>query len=184
MSYTATAWTVMIAAALAAITTIIVQGRVEIDLRRRHHDVGSVVFLQLGVVFAVLLAFVFSEAWGEYNEAAQAIDLEVGAMHGVAMIAATLPPAQANAILTKEQSYLEAVAYREWPVMAEHRSEDADTDHKLQALVQEVASLRLADPDQQDKKAEMLSLLSQGHAQRETRIFQADSGIPLPLWIV
>jgi len=49
-------------------------------------------FLQLGVVFAVLLAFVFSEAWGEYNEAAQAVDLEVSAMHGVAMISATLGP--------------------------------------------------------------------------------------------
>jgi hypothetical protein len=184
MGYAAAVSIIAITAVAAALVTLIIQNLVEIDFRRKHHDVGSVVFLQLGVVFAVLLAFVFSEAWGEYNEAAQAIDLEVGAMHGVGMIAATLPPAQANAILTKEQSYLEAVVYREWPVMAEHRSEDADTDLKLQALVQEVASLRSADPDQQDKKAEMLSLLSQGHAQRETRIFQADSGIPLPLWIV
>lgn len=97
---------------LAAITTITVQGRVEIDLRRRHHDVGSVVFLQLGVVFAVLLAFVFSEAWGEYNEAAVAINLEVSAMHGIAMIAATLPPADADSILSTEQAYLESVVNR------------------------------------------------------------------------
>src|ERR1700684_3213732 len=123
MSYTATAWTVMIAAALAAITTIIVQGRVEIDLRRRHHDVGSVVFLQLGVVFAVLLAFVFSEAWTEYNEAAQAIDLEVSGMHGVAMLAATLPAPAASVILSAERDYLRSVVAQEWPTMASARAE-------------------------------------------------------------
>src|ERR1700686_3110488 len=117
MSYAAAVSTILIAGVVAAFATALIQRRIGIDLRRHHHDVGSVVFLQLGVVFAVLLAFVFSEAWGQYNEAAQAIDLEVSAMHGVGMIAATLPPAQANAILTKEQSYLEAVAYREWPVM-------------------------------------------------------------------
>ncbi|MGH6812634.1 MAG: hypothetical protein ACREDM_09890, partial [Methylocella sp.] len=124
MSYAAAISTILIAGLLAAIATALLQRRVEIDLRRHHHEVGSVVFLQLGVVFAVLLAFVFSEAWGEYNEAAQAIDLEVSAMHGVAMIAATLEPAQANTILAAERAYLEAVADREWPIMARHRTRD------------------------------------------------------------
>jgi hypothetical protein len=45
--------------------------------------------MQLGVVFAVLLAFVFNEVRSEYNESAQAIVLEISAMHGAAVIAAT-----------------------------------------------------------------------------------------------
>ena len=135
-------------------------------------------------MFAVLLAFVFDEAWTQYNEAARAIDLEVGAMHGVGMIGATLPPADAQAILTKEQSYLVSVAFQEWPVMAARRTEDSGTDLKLQALIQDVANLHVSDPDQREKKAEMLSLLAQAHAQRETRIFQAHSGIPGALWWV
>ena len=144
MSYSATAWTVMIAAALAAITTIIVQGRVEIDLRRRHHDVGSVVFLQLGVVFAVLLAFVFSEAWGEYNEAAVAINLEVSAMHGIADrgdIAAGgcgFDPVDGAGLSRK-------CSKQEWPIMSQRRAEQIETDQKLEDLVKKVASLRLSD---------------------------------------
>ncbi len=97
---------------------------------------GATVFLQLGVIFAVLLAFVFSEAWTEYNEASAAIDLEVGALHGAAMIAATLPPAQAKDILTKTKAYLDSVVQDEWPVMATQRGEDLATDRKLQALIQ------------------------------------------------
>jgi len=83
-----------------------------------------------------------------------------------------------------ERAYLEGVAYQEWPVMARNRTADFETSHKLQVLIQHAANLRLTDPDQQDKKAEILSLLAQAHTQRETRIFQASSGIPIPLWCV
>jgi len=134
MSYAAAVSTVLIAGIVAAFATALIHRRVEIDLRRLHHDVGSVVFLQLGVVFAVLLAFVFSEAWGEYNEAAQAIDLEVSAMHGVAMISATLEPAQANTILAAERAYLEGVAYQEWPVMARNRTADVETRSSMRRI--------------------------------------------------
>ncbi|MGH6864376.1 MAG: hypothetical protein ACRECN_08970, partial [Methylocella sp.] len=184
MSYAAAISTILIAGLFAAAATALIQRRFEIDFRRRHHDVGSVVFLQLGVVFAVLLAFVFNEAWGEYNEAAQAIDLEVSAMHGVAMIAATLEPAQANTILAAERAYLEAVADKEWPIMARHRTRDVETSHKLEVLFQDAANLQLSDPGEHAKKAEILSLLAQAHTHRETRIFQANSGIPVPLWCV
>ena len=184
MSYAAAVFITLIASAIAAFATALIHRHFEIDIRRRHHDVGSVVFLQLGVVFAVLLAFVFNEAWGEYNEAASAIDLEVSAMHGVAMIASALTPAQANTILTAERAYLSAVAYKEWPVMAQHRTEDAETDQSLEVLIQAVAKLQPGSPDQIGNKAEILSLLAQAHANRETRIFQASSGIPVPLWTV
>jgi hypothetical protein len=123
-----------------------------------------VVFLQLGVVFAVLLAFVFNEVWSEYNEAAKAIDLEISAMHGVAMIAATLEPAQAKTILAAEKAYLE---------VAQNSIRDLETAHKFVVLLQDAARLRLTDSEQQDTQAEILSLLAQAHAHRETRIFQA-----------
>lgn len=183
MGYPAALLVIALAALAAALAAMVVQRVVGIEARREHHEVGAAVFLQLGVVFAVLLAFVFNEAWGEYNEAAAAINLEVGAMHGVGMIAATLPAAQADAILSKERAYLESVVAREWPVMAARRTEDEGTDLKLQALIQEVANLKVAD-DQSDKKVTMMSLLNEAHAQRETRIFQAGSGIPGMLWWV
>jgi hypothetical protein len=110
MTCTAAISIVLIAGIVAVVATAFLHHFIEFDLRRHHHDVGSVVFLQLGVVFGVLLAFVFNEVWSEYNQAAQAIDLEISAMHGVAMIAATLEPAQVKTILAAEKAYLEAVA--------------------------------------------------------------------------
>jgi len=103
-------------------------------------------------------------------------------MHGVAMIAATLEPAQAKTILVAERAYLESVVHREWPMMAQNRKRDLETTQKFVVLMQDAARLRLTEFDQQGTKAEILSLLAQAHAHRETRIFQAKNGIPVPLW--
>ena len=59
-----------------------------------------------------------------------------------------------------------------------------ETRTRTRSLIQDAANLRLTDPNEQAKKAEILSLLAQAHTQRETRIFQANSGIPVPLWCV
>ena len=136
----------------AAGLALLVQKFVGTDWRREHHDVGATVFLQLGVIFAVLLAFVFSEAWTEYNEASAAIDLEVGALHGAAMIAATLPPPEAKDILNKLKAYLDSVVQDEWPVMAAQRSEDLATDQKFQTLIQTVANFNADDSTAREKK--------------------------------
>src|SRR5215471_3532123 len=98
-------------------------------------------------------------------------------MHGVAMIAATLAPAQAKTILVAEKAYLESVVHREWPMMAQNRKRDLETARKFVVLLQDAARLRLTDSEQQDTKAEILSLLAEAHAHRETRIFQARNGI-------
>jgi hypothetical protein len=175
---------ILIATLVAAMVTILSHYFISEEFRRRHHEVGSIVFLQLGVVFAVLLAFVFSEAWSEYDEAAKSINFEVSAMHGVAMMAGTLPATDAKPILSAEMAYLTSVVNEEWPVMARHRKESLKTDDLLTHLIQSVASLHLSDPDERDKKNAILSLLADAHKQRETRIYQAQNGIPVPLWSV
>ncbi len=182
MSYV-TALAIIVAASLvAAMATILAQHRVDLELRRRNHDVGSVVFLQLGTVFAVFLAFAFSEVWSAYNETQLAIDQEVSAMHGAAIIASTLPPPADQTILSAQRAYLKSVAYQEWPAMAAYRAADPGTGKKFVALVREAANLRLADPDERDKKSAILSLLAEAHVHRETRIFEAGNGMPVPLW--
>ncbi|WP_428392632.1 hypothetical protein [Lichenicoccus sp.] len=165
---------------VAALLTRIIHRAFGVEFRRHHHEVGSTVFLQIGVVFAVLLAFVFSEVLDEYKTAGEAIDLEVGALHGAAILMATLPPAPAKALLQKERDYLKSVIYQEWPVMARRRGENAETDRKLDILIAAVANLKQLSPTPL-RKGEILSLLAQAHQQRETRIFQASNGIPVAL---
>src|SRR5207244_11893502 len=87
------------------------------DTFRRYHEVGHAVFLQLGVIFAVLLAFVFNNVWSNYNVASQAIDSECGSLHGIAILAARLPSPARKAILGDLHAYLTTGLAHEWPDM-------------------------------------------------------------------
>jgi len=184
MSYGYATLVVLLASIGSALVTYLIQRSVPVESRRRHHDVGAVVFLQLGVVFAVLLAFVIDETWDEYNQAAQAIVLEVGALHEAATIASTLPDGQGRPILQIEAAYLRSVVAQEWPAMARGRGEDAQTDRRLEALIERAAALPVAVDGEGDRKRAILSLLEAAHTHRQARIFEAGSGVPILLWIV
>jgi hypothetical protein len=184
MSYFVFVLIILVSVAGSAGFSYAVHRLVHVDTRRRHQDVGSAVFLQLGVLFAVLLAFVFSEAYGEYGEAQQAIDLECGALHGTAMIVSSLPAPEARDLLGLEAAYLQDVIQHDWPAMRDHRrgSERAITD--LTLLFQHVSRLPAANVADASVKAQLLDLLSTAHAQREVRLFQAHNGLPVVLWVV
>ena len=98
MSYGGSALVILLSALGAVLVSYAVHRHVQIETRMRHHEVGAAIFLQLGVLFAVLLAFVFSEAFSQYNEAQRAIDLECGALHGASMVASTLPEPEARRV--------------------------------------------------------------------------------------
>ena len=157
---------------------------VHIDTRRRHQEVGTAVFLQLGVLFAVLLAFVFSEAYSEYGEAQRAIDLECSALHAAAMIESTLPTPEARALLGLEADYLRDVIQSDWREMRDHHRGSRKAVLTLTALMQTVARLQVADAAAEPVKGQLLELLSTAHAEREVRLYQARNGLPTILWIV
>jgi phosphotransferase system glucose/maltose/N-acetylglucosamine-specific IIC component len=63
MSLTVALAIILVCTLLSGMVSALVHRRVHVDVRRRHQEVGTAIFLQLGVGFAVLLAFVFSKVW-------------------------------------------------------------------------------------------------------------------------
>jgi hypothetical protein len=184
MTYGAFIFIVFICTAAAVAFSYAVHRLVHIDTRRRHQDVGSAVFLQLGVLFAVLLAFVFSEAYGEYDEAQQAIDLECGALHAAAMIETTLPAPLAQQMLGLEITYINDVIQFDWPEMRDHQRGSPRAVDDLTVLMRHAAQLPVNSAADMPVKMQLLDLLSQAHAQREVRLYQAQNGLPVVLWVV
>jgi hypothetical protein len=154
-----------------------------LDTRRQQHEVGNPVYLQIGVVFAVLLAFVFNEVFGEYNAAAEAINGECGALHGAAMLAHNLSDGHGRDLELAILNYAKVVINLEWPSLA-HREASADAVRAFQAMVEAAGHLNIAQPADATIQGQILSLLAQAHAFRETRIFQANQGLPIIIWLV
>jgi hypothetical protein len=184
MSYGAFVFIICICTGTAVLFSFAVHKLVHIDTRRAHQDVGTAVFLQLGVLFAVLLAFVFSEAYGEYGEAQRAIDLECSALHGAAMVASTLPAADAQEFLTLESGYISDVVHYDWPEMRDHKLGSPQAVVSLTALFQFAAHLPVKDTNEGAVKLQLLQMLATAHTEREERLYQAQNGLPLIIWIV
>lgn len=178
-----TALSIIVAAGLvAAIGGMVVHRTVHVELRRRHNEIGTAVFLQLGVIFAVLLAFVFSEVWSEYNDAASAVEMESKSLVGAAILASAMPSNQGGPVLQAEKAYISAVVAKEWPEMASGRNEHPEVSVKLSHIIQETARMRPDNLADLGTRAQLLSFLEQAQMQRSSRLFQLASGIPSLLW--
>ena len=183
MSCAVAVFIVVASSAAAAFASQLLRRAAPVAYRRRHHETGSAFFLQLGVLLSVLLAFVFSEVWGEYNTASQAINGECGALHGATILASTLPAAQAHAAERAILAYTDAVAHAEWTAMADRHS-SPEAVQKLTEMLQTAASLPSANAGELANREAVLALLTTAHAQRETRIFQMTQALPGAVWLV
>jgi hypothetical protein len=183
MSYTAALLVILFIAITAGAATIAVRHVLDLEIRRQHHEVGSPVYLQIGVVFAVLLAFVFSEVWGEYNVAAQAINGECGALHGAAILAHSLPDEQGRSVERGILNYAQVVINVEWAALG-RRETSPQAVSTFEAVVETAGHLNTTRPADTAIQSQILSLLAQAHAFRETRGFQANRGLPVVIWLV
>jgi len=150
------------------------------DTFRHYHEVGYAVFLQLGVIFAVLLAFVFNNVWSNYNVASQAIDSECGSLHGIAILSDRLRSPARDAILKDLRAYLTTVIDQEWADM-QRRKESQAADTRFQLLWQTVETVNTGPADDQIRD-QLLSLLAAAHQSRETRLYQMTQGVPGLIW--
>lgn len=164
----------------AAVLCTLLHRIVHHDTFRRYHEVGYAVFLQLGVIFAVLLAFVFNNVWSDYNIAAQAIDSECASLHGVAILGDRLPSPARAAVLDDVHAYLTTVLDREWPDM-QRRNESQAASARFQSLWQTVETAD-AGPAEHQIRLQLLNLLATAHQSRETRLFQMKQSVPGLIW--
>jgi hypothetical protein len=180
MSYTELGGLVLGTGLVAALTCALLHRIVHRDAFRRYHEVGYAVFLQLGVIFAVLLAFVFNNVWSDYNVASQAINSECASLHGIAILSDRLPSPARGAILNELHAYLTTVLDREWPDM-QRRNKSRTAAARFQLLWQTVETVN-ADPADTQIRGQLLSLLAAAHQSRETRLFQMTQSVPGLIW--
>ncbi|MBX6376282.1 MAG: DUF4239 domain-containing protein [Acetobacteraceae bacterium] len=184
MSLAAAVWITIGAAVIGGVACLAASRLVHLSVRRSHHEVGIAVLNQLGVIYAVLLAFTYSDVRGEYDVAAQAINAECGSLHGLAILADTLPPDRRDPLEQAIASYLAAVIEQEWPSMAASRSGSPQALRAFQTLWRTVALMDAGDGRYAGVREQMSTLMVTAHQQRETRLFQAGLGMPAILWVV
>jgi hypothetical protein len=175
-----------LAAVIGAAIVALIRKCVSLHLLTPHHEVAFPIFLQLGVIYAVLLAFIFSMVLNELGESYAEAKRETTHLLTLAQLAPGFPEKTRRMIENTLIDYTKTVIYSEWPKMAHHQ-EDPQVSKILASLQKIYLNLNLQSSREEAIYANSLVHLAQLRENRRIRIFavtEPNLGNPLVLLIM
>jgi hypothetical protein len=146
-------------------------------------DVAGFLIAVVGVLYAVVLAFVVVIQWQQYADASRDATSEATAIGNLYRVAVALGPHGAPLRLAVS-NYAHQLAYVEWPYVAKHREEDPRIDIARNAMWKAVNQLNSASAPEAGYFPRALDDVSSVSIGRHTRVGDSASKLPVALWIV
>jgi hypothetical protein len=151
------------------------------EVRIEHNDLGGFILAVIGVIYAVLLAFVTIGVWERYEQAESRSFDEATNLAVVYRDAEVFP--QSRELRAIIRAYTEAVIDDEWARMR-HGGQSKEADAFLERADKIVRTLPVDGPRQQDVHEQMLQAINEAQSDRDTRLSEDATGIDPLLWVV
>ena len=174
---------VCLASGGAVAVELLARAVIPLQARREANDVAASMFSVIGVLFAVLLAFVVMLTYEGYAGARVATASEAVAAQEVADAASGLNEPARDGMARSLAAYLDAVIGREWPAQAAGR-EDRSGAAALASMVAVASRYQPASAAEGDEHAALLAALARLRDARATRQVAASSVVPPVVWAV
>lgn len=166
---------------LAMAGPIIIRHFVKLDRLRVNNEVAGFKFATVGVLYAVLLAFVVVVVWEKYNQADSDVAREAAASATIYRLSYGLDDQHGSAIRQSLTGYLDAAIKEDWPAMEEGKGSEA-ASRAMSALYAAVLKFHV----QQNEGillGEVLHQLDTVSLSRRARILAANGAVPDILWV-
>ncbi|MCA1702252.1 MAG: DUF4239 domain-containing protein [Actinobacteria bacterium] len=172
---------VALAVAIAIAGAVLVRRSVELSTLEAHHDVAGFILAVVGVVYAVLLAFVVIAVWEEFNEAQATADEEAVAVGSVYRDVLALGK---KGVPAREalQVYAQSVVDADWQQMATYHREARQTNEALTRVWRALEGLQSPTTSDSPFYDDAIMRLHDASELRRERIAQSGSGVPTPIW--
>ncbi|MBV9410263.1 MAG: DUF4239 domain-containing protein [Acidimicrobiia bacterium] len=172
---------VALAVGLAIGGLLLVRRSVALSTLERHNDVAGFIIAVIGVLYAVLLAFVVVISWQTFDNATQTASSESEVVVGLYRDASAFGPQTAD-IRRELRSYAQSVVTREWPAMDKHQHEDLRTDASLDNVWRAYRAFTPQNATQEAFYTDSIRRLNDLQNEREDRLAAASTELPGPLW--
>jgi hypothetical protein len=160
-----------------------VQGSISGERRRKNNEVAGFIYAVVGVVYAVIMAFVVVVVWEQFSDARTDAEHEANAIGDLSHLAVTFPDSSCQRIRQACIAYGETVIAHEWPAMAQGKESD-ETFKGMAALGKIYANLSPSGPAQEAAYAESIRILTSLHDARRARLSASGSSIPSVMWVL
>ncbi len=150
---------------------------------KRHNDVAGFIFATIGVIYAVLLAFMVVVSWQNFDRADRNVAKEAISIEDLYRDSTGFPPVFKEEVRIALRNYASAIVNDEWKTLASgNRSE------KAQAASEKIWDLYTSfQPENDNQKIffeKSVEKLNEAADLRRERILAAGPGIPSILWTV
>jgi len=169
--------------ALAMAGPLLVRRRVSLEKLRTNNEVAGFKFATIGVLYAVLLAFVVIIAWERFHDAEKALAAEAGSAASLYGLSSALGEVPAAELRARVSAYLESILHDEWPAMAYGRWSPATT-RALHGVYAVVVSYRPVDFHDSNLQQELFRELDRLTEARRERLVTSEGSVPGAIWFV
>jgi hypothetical protein len=154
---------------------------VTLERLQTNNEVAGFKFATVGVLYAVLLAFVVIVVWQKFNDADNAVSQEAAAAATIYRLSADLPGEHGKHLRAALDGYLNAVVDREFATMAMGRA-SAGVKPALDKLYAELLDINATAPSDVMTTTELLHQLDRMTEWRRARLFASTGVVPGVLW--
>ena len=152
------------------------------EVQDGHNEVTGLMFQTVGVMYALLLAFVMVSTW-EATEAADAVvTQEAATVQALYRDAVSLPEPTGSRVGALVIAYAETVIAKEWPELAHGRGSEA-ADDALDAIFPALRSFEPRTAREEVIFAAALGELNTATEERFARLHAAQSALPGLFWL-
>ena len=153
------------------------------DRLKLNNEVAGFKFSVIGVLYAVLLAFLVIAVWENYNATNAAIRNEAKAVGNLTQLSYALPEQEGSAIRVSLSDYVKEVRQTEWGTMA-LGVPSKTTANALAHLTQAIFDLHADRLKDHALFQQALHLLAAIEDNRDERLDSANGSVPPILWFV
>lgn len=173
---------VLLAVGLAWLGIRLVHRRELSTLLRRHNEIAGPIHATLGVIYAVLLAFVVITVWEQFTDAENALAAEANVVTALVRNADGIDSVSGERLRTELITYIRSIVETEWPIMAEE--EDIQANGSYDRIWQIALRIKPQDAREETWLAALIAGMDRLDNARNARILAVDSAVPTAMWVL
>jgi hypothetical protein len=147
------------------------------------NEVAGFIIAVVGVIYAVLLAFVVIVAWENFTSAERIVGQEASALRSIYRESVAFPPETQEELSGLVLRYADEVIEREWPAMARGEPGDPRVGEIFDEMASTIATVDVTTPAQEEFVGAEAERLSQLVSLRSQRLDYVGRTIPGVLWV-
>lgn len=172
-----------LAVVVAVIGVLVVRRRIPVDRLKSHNEVTGPLHATIGVIFALLAAFIVVVVWEQMDQADQAVAFESATVIALSHDLRSISDPASDAAHKALVGYCESVLEVEWPILERGGRIEKTTPQyrRLWDVVRRITPKNEADVIWLTSTIDRLGTLDKWRSQR---LLSNEQSIPTPMWIV